>query len=63
VLFNEDYTFKGVNEVQVAKVEGEEITIVAVPFFKKSGTLEFAMFTNGVFMDMAPPPTEEDHNH
>jgi hypothetical protein len=57
------YTFKGINEVQVAKVEGEEITIVAVPFFNKSGTVEFAMFTNGVFIDMAPPPTEEDHNH
>lgn len=62
-LLNTDYTFKGVNEVQVAKVEGENFVIVAVPFFQESGTLEFAMFTNGVFVDMATPPTEEDHNH
>ncbi|MFP7298144.1 hypothetical protein [Neobacillus niacini] len=62
-LLKKEYTFKGVNEVQVAKVEGANIVMVAVPFFKKSGTLEFAMFTNGAFIDMATPPTEEDHNH
>ncbi|MFS0777306.1 hypothetical protein ABC255_15060 [Neobacillus sp. 3P2-tot-E-2] len=62
-LLNKDYTFKGVNEVQVAKVKGANIVMVAVPFFKKSGTLEFAMFTNGESKGMAFPPTEEDHNH
>jgi hypothetical protein len=65
VQLNKDYTFKGINKVQVAKFEDENnrFVMVAVPFFNKSGTVEFAMFTNGVFIDMAPPPTEEDHNH
>jgi hypothetical protein len=60
---NKVYTFKGINAVQVAEVEGIGVHIVAVPFFTESGTVKFAMFANGVFLDMADPPTEEDHNH
>jgi hypothetical protein len=64
-LLNQDYTFMGVNKVQVAKFEGEigNFVMVAVPFFNKSGTVEFAMFTNGVPSGIALPPTEDDHNH
>ncbi|WP_026567416.1 hypothetical protein [Bacillus sp. UNC41MFS5] len=60
-LKSDGYSYNGVKKIEVfINHSHDDIVMVGVPFYNTKGTLEMAVFFNGIYMD--PDLIENDYN-
>ncbi len=53
-LMQKGYTFNGVSDIQVVKINKFNVIMIGIPFINSDGTLEMAAFMDGQFQGIAP---------